>query len=68
MDNNNSNFSYYSGRIIGSVIALIIGLLIVIFGFLNTLFLFILVVVGFLIGYCIDKKINLNELWEMLTK
>lgn len=61
-------FKAYGGRIISSIIALIIGLFIVLLGFFNTLFLFAFVAVGFIIGYSIDKKVSLPELWQIVTK
>ena len=62
----NDLWRVYRGRLLGSVFGLFIGAMILILGFLQTIFLLICISAGFFIGNKIDKKEDLLEWLDRL--
>jgi uncharacterized membrane protein len=54
------------GKVIGVLLALMAVLLIIFFGFWKTIFLAILILIGYLAGKSFDDKIDLIELWARM--
>lgn len=61
-------FQNNSGKIIGSLIGLILAISIFTIGLFKTLFMGLLVMLGFFIGDKIDKKEDLLELVERIIR
>jgi len=55
-----------SGKVIGVLLALVAVLLIILVGFWKTVFLVILILIGYLIGKNYDDKVSLGELWTRM--
>ena len=51
----------HRGKLIGVVLGLVFGIMVVAFGFWQTLFIFICVFTGFFIGKKLDSKGNIGE-------
>jgi uncharacterized membrane protein len=51
------------GKVIGVLLALVAALLIIFFGFWKTIFIAILILIGYFIGKSFDDKVGLGELW-----
>lgn len=62
----NDLWRVYRGRLLGSVFGLFIGAMLLILGFLQTIFLLICISAGFFIGNKIDKKEDLLEWLDRL--
>jgi uncharacterized membrane protein len=56
----------HSGKIIGLVAGLVLGLMIIAIGFLQALFVLICMIVGYIIGKRIDDKEDLMEIVDRL--
>lgn len=52
----------HSGKITGMFIGLLIGIFILVFGFLNTLFVIICMAAGYVVGKRIDEKEDIMEI------
>ena len=70
MTNNQSFFGYLAeqagknrGKVFGVLIGLVAALLIIFFGFWKTIFIAILILIGYFIGKRFDDKVGLGELW-----
>jgi uncharacterized membrane protein len=55
-----------SGKVIGVLLALVAVLLIILVGFWKTVFLVILILIGYLIGKSYDDRVSLGELWTRM--
>ena len=51
----------YRGRLLGSIFGLFIGVMFLILGFLQTIFLLICITAGFFLGNKLDKKEDLMQ-------
>jgi len=56
----------HSGKIIGASAGLLIGILILTFGFFRTLFVLVCVIAGYIIGKKIDEKEDLMDILDKL--
>ncbi|MHC1746079.1 MAG: DUF2273 domain-containing protein [Negativicutes bacterium] len=56
----------HSGKIIGATAGLLIGILIITFGFFRTLFVLLCIIAGFIIGKKIDEKEDLMDILDKL--
>ncbi|MBP2649333.1 MAG: hypothetical protein H6Q74_158 [Firmicutes bacterium] len=56
----------HSGKIIGGLTGLILGVLIICFGFFRTLFVLICVIAGYIVGKRIDEKEDIMEILDRL--
>lgn len=56
----------HSGKIIGISVGLLLGVLIISFGFFRTLFVMLCVVAGFVIGKRIDEKEDIMDILDKL--
>ena len=56
----------YRGRLLGSIFGLFIGVMFLILGFLQTIFLLIRITAGFFLGNKLDKKEDLMEWLDRL--
>ncbi len=56
----------HRGAVIGVLLALLVALLIIIFGFWKTIFLAILILIGYLVGKGFDNNVSLGELWTRM--
>ena len=56
----------YRGRLLGSIFGLFIGVMFLILGFLQTIFLLICITAGFFLGNKLDKKEDLMEWLDRL--
>jgi uncharacterized membrane protein len=56
----------HSGKIVGVGLGFVLGILIIIFGFFQTLFVMFCVVAGFVIGKRIDEKEDILEILDRL--
>jgi uncharacterized membrane protein len=54
------------GKVIGLLLALVAALLIIFLGFWKTIFLAILILIGYFIGKLFDDKVGLGELWTRM--
>lgn len=55
-------FKQNSGKIIGSLIGLILAIFILVIGFFKTLFIVLLTIAGYFVGDKVERKENLLEL------
>ncbi len=62
------NWREYKGRIIGTLIGIILAISFLIIGFWKTLFWFSLAILGFILGSLFDNKESLIELWNKLKE
>lgn len=58
-------WQYHSGKIIGLVTGFLVGIFILVFGFLHTIFVMICMVAGYLVGKRIDEK---EDIMDILSK
>lgn len=56
----------HSGKIIGATIGLFVGIFIIAFGFIRTLFVLFCVFAGYVIGKRIDEKENIMDILDKL--
>lgn len=56
----------HSGKIIGIVLGLLIGICIIAFGFFHTLFVALCAIIGYVVGKRIDEKEDIMEILEKL--
>lgn len=56
----------HSGKIVGATAGLLIGILIITFGFFRTLFVLLCIVAGYIIGKKIDEKEDLMDILDKL--
>ncbi|MPL84348.1 hypothetical protein SDC9_30313 [bioreactor metagenome] len=56
----------HSGKIIGVVAGLLIGIFIIVFGFFRTLFVLLCVAAGYIVGKRIDEKEELTDILDRL--
>lgn len=56
----------HSGKIVGVTIGFILGVLILIFGFFQTLFVLLCVIAGYIVGKRIDEKEDIMDILDKL--
>lgn len=56
----------HSGKIIGVVAGLLIGIFIIAFGFFRTLFVLLCVAAGYIVGKRIDEKEEITDILDRL--
>lgn len=56
----------HRGKVLGALVGLVFALLILRFGFLQALFIGLLVLIGFMIGKRLDD--TKEDIWDMLDK
>ncbi|MEG6585635.1 DUF2273 domain-containing protein [Dendrosporobacter sp. 1207_IL3150] len=56
----------HSGKIMGILIGLIVGILIISFGFFKTLFILLCAGVGYIVGKRIDEKEDIMDILDKL--
>ncbi|MPN20262.1 hypothetical protein SDC9_167640 [bioreactor metagenome] len=56
----------HSGKIVGVVAGLMIGIFIIAFGFFRTLFVLLCVAAGYIIGKRIDEKEDITDILDRL--
>lgn len=59
-------WQYHSGKITGVIIGFIIGVLIITFGFFETLFVLLCVIAGYIVGKRIDEKEDIMDILDKL--
>lgn len=57
---------YHSGKISGVAIGFSLGVLIIIFGFFQTLFVLLCVIAGYIVGKRIDEKEDIMDILDRL--
>ncbi|MGB9857067.1 MAG: DUF2273 domain-containing protein [Dictyoglomaceae bacterium] len=58
----------YKGRIIGTLLGIVLAISFLTLGFWKTIFWILLALLGFAIGSTIDHKERLNDLWDKLRE
>jgi uncharacterized membrane protein len=56
----------HSGKIVGVTIGFILGVLILVFGFFQTLFVLLCVIAGYIVGKRIDEKEDIMDILDKL--
>ncbi|MBP2642269.1 MAG: hypothetical protein H6Q67_156 [Firmicutes bacterium] len=56
----------HSGKILGVLTGLILGVLIICFGFFRTLFVLVCVIAGYVVGKRIDEKEDIMDILDKL--
>ena len=59
-------WQHHSGKLVGIVLGLVIGICIIAFGFFHTLFVALCVMFGYIVGKRIDEKEDIMEIIEKL--
>ncbi len=59
-------WQYHSGKITGVTIGFILGVLIITFGFFETLFVLLCVIAGYIVGKRIDEKEDIMDILDKL--
>ncbi|MFC0234060.1 DUF2273 domain-containing protein [Vagococcus entomophilus] len=57
-----SLFTQYKERVIGLLIGFVLALLLVIFGFWQTILVIILSMIGYGVGYCKERHLSLRDI------
>jgi uncharacterized membrane protein len=52
----------HSGKIVGMVMGLFIGILILVFGFFHTMFVIVCMIAGYIVGKRIDEKEDIMDI------
>lgn len=58
----------YKGRIIGSLLGIVLAISFLTLGFWKTVFWIFLALLGFIVGSTIDHKEKLSDLWNRLRE
>ncbi len=58
----------HQGKVLGIAIGLVFGLLVIIIGFLQTVFLACCIYIGYIIGKRVDDNENIRDLVERIFK
>jgi uncharacterized membrane protein len=56
----------HSGKILGVLFGFVFGILVIVFGFFNTLFVALCVIAGYIVGKRIDQKEDIMEILDKL--
>lgn len=59
-------WQHHSGKISGVTIGFVLGVLIITFGFFETLFVLLCVIAGYVVGKRIDEKEDLSDILDKL--
>lgn len=59
-------WQHHSGKIVGVTVGLVLGLLIITFGFFRTLFILLCVIAGYVVGKRIDEKEDIMDILDKL--
>jgi len=59
---------HHRGKIFGILLGLIFGLLVIIIGFLQTIFVALCIYIGYIIGKRVDENENIREIMEHIFK
>jgi uncharacterized membrane protein len=59
-------WQYHSGKIVGVAVGFTLGILIIIFGFFQTLFVMLCVIAGYVVGKRIDEKEDIMDILDKL--
>ncbi|MDT8901068.1 DUF2273 domain-containing protein [Anaeroselena agilis] len=59
-------WQHHSGKVVGSTIGFALGVLIIIFGFFQTIFVLLCVTAGYIVGKRIDEKEDIMDILDKL--
>lgn len=59
-------WQHHSGKIVGVAVGFILGVLIITFGFFQTLFVLLCVIAGYIVGKRIDEKEDIMDILDKL--
>jgi uncharacterized membrane protein len=59
-------WQHHSGKIVGGAIGFILGVLVITFGFFQTLFVLLCVIAGYIVGKRIDEKEDIMDILDKL--
>ncbi len=59
-------WQHHSGKIVGVMIGFTLGVLIIIFGFFQTIFVLLCVIAGYIVGKRIDEKEDIMDILDKL--
>ncbi len=59
-------WQHHSGKIVGVAIGFILGVLVITFGFFQTLFVLLCVIAGYIVGKRIDEKEDIMDILDKL--
>ncbi len=59
-------WQHHSGKIVGVAIGFILGVLVITFGFFQTLFVLLCVIAGYVVGKRIDEKEDIMDILDKL--
>lgn len=61
-------WNYHRGKTIGILIGFLFGLMVVVLGFFEAVFIFLCMMLGFFIGKKVDNNIDFGELMDRIFK
>ena len=59
-------WEHHSGKIVGIIFGFLIGILVITFGFFQTLFVLLCIIAGYIVGKKIDEKEDIMDILDKL--